>query len=140
MDRSPPASTHESGAAIQRWSDRLQSRRPYVASLAVVFALAGLGLQFYSEEERGLAIAGSLLRMAIVLGCLWMAIPVLATLDWRRSWTRWGALAASSGVLLMVVGRVSPKLTMPLIASGIVVSWLNSRGGLDRSKEPRPER
>lgn len=92
------------------WERIVAQRRP-VAGLAFVALLVGGGLCLYSSDQRDGA-GGSLLRVGIVLGALWMALPD-RYVPGGKSLSIWQGLGVLS-VMVAVVRR--PWVVLPVLA------------------------
>ena len=91
--------------------ERLVAQRRLVAWLALVSLLVGGGMCLLSSTQRDGA-GGSLLRVGLVLGTLWLALPVRYVPS-GKSLSIWQGL----GVLSVMVAVVkSPWVVLPLLA------------------------
>ncbi len=96
--------------------------RTRIASLAVALVVAGIVLALsYPRDASGQAWAGGLLRVGLVMGVLWLALPQLMGLP------RW--LFGGIVVLLIVVARW-PKLILVALAAAAVLAFIRPRTNL----------
>ncbi|SRR6056297_1219062 len=65
--------------SVGETAETIQWRRPVVLVLAIVFMIAGVMLRLSTEESsaHGSFGAGSLFRLSIAMGALWLAWPSL---------------------------------------------------------------
>lgn len=134
----PSAADNQAMTQESLISGRLRERRPFVGVVAIACLVVGAGLHFASSDDRGLALSGGLLKVGIVLACLWAAIPVLQRLDWSRATSTAGVAVVAAGLLLTLFGRVSPRLTLPITCFGLgaVYIWRVT----EKSPHQRPAR
>ena len=102
---------------------RLVAQRGLIGCLALLGLLVGGFLCVWSKEQQGGA-GGSLLRVGIVLGSLWLALPVTYVAGVRTVST-WQGLCFFS--ILVAVVR-SPWIVLPvLVILGVLSLFARSR-------------
>jgi membrane associated rhomboid family serine protease len=87
--------------------------------------LAGLGMLFLAprdESNSALSLAGALIRVGLVLGALWLALPSIAGMLSRTP--RWVLTLAVIGIVVCVV---RPQLLLIVVPLGALIWFLSSR-------------
>ncbi|RCS55954.1 hypothetical protein DTL42_00760 [Bremerella cremea] len=92
-----------------------------IVALVMLVAAAGIWL-FHGDDSAYLPIQGSLLKVGLVLGAVWLAFPQLSKLP------IWLATFAVGSVLVVVLFKKAAIVVIPLL----VVVWLL------RPRPPKP--
>jgi len=104
--------------------------RPTVGIIALVLlAAAAVGLAFSPQDDPG-GIWAACLRVGLVVGALWLALPQL------RRWPSWLGKAILLGALLLVAFK--PKALV--LAVGVYVVLIALRPRTDSPSTGKPER
>ena len=98
----------------------LNWRRMTVGCLAVTCLLTG-GANFLTDPEQSTGTTGMLIRIGLVLGAIWLALPQLETLKSRLS-----VVALLIALLVLVIAASRPnifRIVAGVVAAGLAVNW-----------------
>ncbi len=101
-------------------SQPLNWRRMTVGCLAVICLLIG-GANFLTDPEQATGTTGMLIRIGLVLGATWLALPQLETLKSKLS-----VFALLIAVLLLVIAASRPnifRIVAGVVAAGLAANW-----------------
>ncbi len=93
--------------------------------VALVIFLGGLGTLFLAprdENNTALSVAGGLIRVGLVLGALWLALPSIGGILARTP--KWMLTAAVIGIVICVV---RPQLLLLIVPLLLALWFLSSR-------------
>lgn len=99
--------------------------RTLLGLTGLVLLLAGIGTLFLAprdESHTALSIAGGLIRIGLVLGALWLALPSIAGMLSRTP--RWVLTLAAIGIVVCVV---QPKLLLIVVPLVVLIWFLAGR-------------
>lgn len=96
------------------------NQRGIIGAVALVCLALGIVLYSYSDESAG--ISGSLVRVGLFLGALWLALPDLAKLKLKQS-----GIVIVIGLGLIVLLAVRPRIfwvVSLLLIAALVLNWV----------------
>jgi hypothetical protein len=99
--------------------------RTLLGLLALVIFLAGIGTLLLAPRDNNntaLSVAGGMIRVGLVLGALWLALPSIAGVLTRTP--KWVLTAAVIGIVICVVRPQLLLLVVPLL---LALWFLSSR-------------
>jgi len=97
--------------------NELRQKRTMVGLLAIGSTIPGCVLLVL---ESHVALASALVRVGLLLGAFWLALPTKGRpAAWARvsTWT-----VGATAVAIMVVARF--KVALPLLAIGVLIGWI----------------
>lgn len=99
--------------------------RMLLGIIALVLLVAGVGMVVLAPRDANntaLSIAGGLIRMGLVLGALWLALPSITGMLSRTP--KWVLTAAVIGIVVCVV---RPQLLLLVVPLFLVLWFLSGR-------------
>ncbi len=98
----------------------LNWRRLAVGCLAVICLLIG-GASFLADPEQATGTTGMLIRIGLVMGAIWLALPQLETFKSKIS-----VVALLIALLLLVMAASRPnifRIAAGVVAVGLTLNW-----------------
>ncbi|HIK93587.1 MAG TPA: hypothetical protein EYG03_16685 [Planctomycetes bacterium] len=97
--------------------DALRGRRIYVGLLAMASLIGGVALLFYPGHE---LVQGALIRVGIVLGAFWLALPTKTRPSaWKGMMSGW----AVPGLVITALAIPRLKFMFPVLAVIIGIAY-----------------
>jgi len=118
-------------------SSRIAVSRPLVGILALLCLGGGLVLLLWDTSTAPLG--GTLLRVGVLLGALWLALPLRKSTTAAARFSPFVLVAVLAGLMLIVrrPAAIIPSLVLVAVLGLLLRPWRSWRGTSPDSQKPR---